>query len=263
VIYFAPNVGAETLPGLTTKAGQPLDRNPLRDVRVRQALSLGINRPALIEQVMEGFAAPATQLVPEGFFGFDPGIPAPAFDVARARTLLAEAGWPEGFGMTVVCTTDRYVNDAAICQAAAQMWARIGLTMKVEAYPSNVFFGRARAGQSEFPIVLVGWGSSSTGDSSGALTGLLHSVDASRGYGAYNFGAYASADVDRRIEQATTTMDPTARLTLMQGAMRAAIEDGAVIPLHTQMTAVATRKGIVYAPRADEWTMAMQARPAN
>ncbi len=263
VIYFAPNVGAETLPGLTTKAGQPLDRNPLRDVRVRQALSLAINRPALIEQVMEGFAAPATQLVPEGFFGFDPGIPAPAFDVARARALLAEAGWPEGFGMTVACTTDRYVNDAAICQAAGQMWARIGLTMKVEAYPSNVFFGRARAGQSEFPIVLVGWGSSSTGDSSGALTGLLHSVDAGRGYGAYNFGAYASRDVDQRIEQATTTMDPTARLTLMQGAMRAAIEDGAIIPLHTQMTAVATRKGLVYAPRADEWTMAMQARPAN
>lgn len=263
VIYFVPNVGADTLPGLTDRAGQPLDRNPLRDTRVRRALSLALNRPALIEQVMEGFAAPATQLVPEGFFGFDPGIPAPAFDLARARALLAEAGWPDGFGMTVACTTDRYVNDAAICQAAAQMWARIGLAMKVEVYPSNVFFGKARAGRSEFAMMLLGWGSSSTGDSSGALAGLLHSIDARRGYGAYNFGAYASGDVDRRIEEATTAMDPGARLTLMQGAMRAAIEDGAVIPLHTQMTAVATRKGIRYAPRADEWTMAMQATPAD
>ena len=263
VIYLAPNVGAETLPGLTTKAGQPLDRNPLRDARVRQALSLALNRTALIERVMEGFAGPASQLVPEGFFGFDPGIPAPTFDLARARALMAEAGWGDGFGMTVACTTDRYVNDAALCQALAQMWARIGMTMKVEAYPSNVFFGRARAGQAEFPMMLFGWGSSSTGDSSGALTGLMHSIDAARGYGAYNYGSFSSAEVDRRIEQATTTMDPTQRLALMQAAMRAAIEDGALIPLHTQMTAVATRKGIIYAPRADEWTMATQARPAN
>ena len=112
-------------------------------------------------------------------------------------------------------------------------------------------------------MMLFGWGSSSTDDSSGALTGLMHSIDAARGYGAYNYGSFSSAEVDRRIEQATTTMDPTQRLALMQAAMRAAIEDGALIPLHTQMTAVATRKGIIYAPRADEWTMATQARPAN
>lgn len=263
VIYFVPNVGPDTLPGLTSKAGQALERNPLRDVRVRQALSLALNRAGLIERVMEGFAAPANQLVPEGFFGFDPGIPAAAFDLARARALLGEAGFPDGFGMTVACTTDRYVNDAAICQAAAQMWARAGLEMKVEVFPSNVFFTRAKTGQSDLPMMLLGWGSSSTGDSSGALTGLLHSIDKARGYGAYNFGAFASADVDRRIEQATTTMDPTERLALMQAAMRAAITDGAVIPLHTQMTAVATRKGVIYAPRADEWTMATHARPAN
>lgn len=262
VIYLVPNVGADTLPGLTTKAGEPLDRNPLKDVRVRQALSLAINRPAVVERVMEGFAAPIGQLVPEGFFGYDPGIPVPAFDLARARALLAEAGWPDGFGMTIACTTDRYVNDAAICQALAQMWARAGLAMKVETYPSNVFFTKVRKGQSELPMMLLGWGSSSTGDSSGALTGLLHSIDAARGYGAYNFGAYASKAIDQRIEEATTTMDAKARLALMQGAMRAAVEDGAIIALHTQMTAVATRKGITYAPRADEWTMATQATPA-
>ncbi|BBK40649.1 ABC transporter substrate-binding protein [Allostella vacuolata] len=263
VIYLVPNVGADTLPALTTKAGEPLDRNPLRDQRVRRALSMALNRPALVERVMEGFAAPAGQLVPEGFFGYDPGIPVPAYDAARAKALLAEAGWPDGFGMTVACTTDRYLNDAAICQAVAQMWSRIGLAMKVETYPSNVFFTKVRKGASELPMMLLGWGSSSTGDSSGALTGLLHSIDAARGYGAYNFGAYASADVDAKVEAATTTMDAKARLSLMQGAMRAAIEDGAVFPSHTQMTAVAARKGIVYAPRADEWTMAMQATPAR
>ncbi len=263
VIYLVPNVGADTLPGLTTKAGQPLDRNPLRDARVRRALSISINRTAVVERVMEGFAAPAGQLVPDGFFGYDPGIAVPAYEPDRAKALLAEAGWPDGFGMTVACTTDRYVNDAAICQAMAQMWARIGLAMKVETYPSNVFFTKARTGKSEVPMMLLGWGSSSTGDSSGSLTGLLHSIDPTRGYGAYNFGAYASAEVDRRIEEATTTMDRERRQSLMQGAMRAAVEDGAVIALHTQMTAVATRKGIAYAPRADEWTMATQATPAR
>ncbi|MBL8702162.1 MAG: ABC transporter substrate-binding protein, partial [Alphaproteobacteria bacterium] len=262
VIYAVPNVAPETLAGFTTKSGEPLGRNPLRDVRVRRALSMAVNRDGMVERVMEGFAAPASQLVPQGFFGFDPGIAVPAFDVAAARALLAEAGYPDGFGATVACTNDRYVNDAAICQALAQMWARIGLAMKVETYPSNVFFSRAQAGKAEFPILLMGWGSSSTGDSSGALAGLLHSVDLPRGYGTYNYGGYASPDVDRRIEAATTAMDLKAREGLMQAAMRAAIEDQAIVPLHTQMTAIATRKHVVYAPRADEWTMAMQAKPA-
>ncbi|MCC7273005.1 MAG: ABC transporter substrate-binding protein [Alphaproteobacteria bacterium] len=262
VIYFVPNVGPDTLPALTTKAGQPLDRNPLKDVRVRRALSLALNRKALVERTMENFAAPAGQLVPEGFFGYDPAIPLPAYDPDRAKALLAEAGWPDGFGMTVSCSTDRYVNDAAICQAAAQMWSRIGIAMKVETFPSNVYFGKVKAGESTVPMMLMGWGSSSTGDSTGALTGILHSIDGRRGYGAYNSGSYASAEVDRQVEEATTTMDPVVRLKLMQGAMRTAIEDGGYIPLHTQMTAVATRKGFIYAPRADEWTMAMQAKPA-
>lgn len=262
VIYAVPNVGAETLAGFTTKSGEPLNRNPLRDVRVRRAMSLAVNRDALVERVMEGFAAPASQLVPEGFLGFDPGIAVAGYDVARARALLAEAGWPDGFGITIACTNDRYVNDAALCQALAQMWSRIGLAMKVETYPSSAFFGRAQAGKADFTMMLMGWGSSSTGDSSGALAGLLHGVDAARGYGAYNYGGYGAAEVDRRVEAATTAMDLKQREGLMQAAMRAAIEDQAIIPLHTQMTAIATRKHIVYAPRADEWTMAMQASPA-
>ena len=261
VIYFYPNVGPETLPGLTTKAGQPLTKNPLRDLRVRQALSLAINRTAIVERTMENFAAPASQIVPEGFFGFDPALKVPAYDLEKAKALLAEAGYPDGFGMTVSCSTDRYVNDAAICQVAAQMWARVGIAMKVETYPANVYFGKVKAGSNEIPMALMGWGSSSTGDSSGALTGILHSIDASRGYGAYNTGAYASAEVDKLIEQATTTMDRAARERLMQKAMNAAMVDVSIIPLHTQMTAVATRKGIVYEPRADEWTVALHARP--
>ncbi|MGE0717542.1 MAG: ABC transporter substrate-binding protein, partial [Alphaproteobacteria bacterium] len=189
VIYFVPNVGPDALPALTTKAGQPLDRNPLKDLRVRTALSLAINRKALIERTMEGFAGPAGQLVPEGFFGYDPSTPLPAFDLDRAKALLAEAGWPDGFGMTVSCSTDRYVNDAAICQAAAQMWARAGIAMKVETFPANIYFGKVKAGESMVPMMLMGWGSSSTGDSTGALTGILHSIDAGRGFGAYNSGS--------------------------------------------------------------------------
>jgi peptide/nickel transport system substrate-binding protein len=262
VIYLVPNVGAATLPTFTTKSGQPLDRNPLRDVRVRRALSLAINRKLLVERTMEGFATPAGQLVPEGFFGYDPALPVPPYAPEQARALLAEAGWPDGFGMAVACPNDRYVNDATICQAVAQMWSRIGLAVKVEVYPSSVYFSRVKAGQSVEPVAMLGWGSSSTGDSSGALTTLLHSIDPARGFGSLNIGAYASADVDRRIEEATTTMDATKRLGLLRDAMRAAMEDGGAIPLHTQNTAVATRKTIVYVPRADEWTMVMQASPA-
>lgn len=261
VIYLVPNVGAETLAGLTAKGGGPLPRNPLKDTKVRQALSLAINREAIVDRVMEKFAVPAGQLVPEGFFGHDPAIGVPAYDPARAKALLAEAGWPDGFAMSVVCTNDRYVNDASICQALGQAWSRIGIAMKVETYPSNVFFPRARPPGAEFPMMLLGWGSSSTGDSTGALTGLVHSYDKERGLGAYNFGMYSNTAIDQLIREATSTMDRDARLVLMRKAMRAAMDDAALIPLHAQMTAIATRKGIVYDPRADEWTVALHARP--
>ena len=160
IIYFFPNVRHDTSPYLTDRDGNPLDKNPLRDRRVRKAISMGINRAAIASKVMEGLAAPAGQTVPEGWFGYNPELEVEPYDPEGAKKLLAEAGYPDGFGLTIHGPNDRYVNDSKICQAVGQMLARIGLDIKVDTMPKSVFFSKVRVPNVEFSFGLLGWGNS-------------------------------------------------------------------------------------------------------
>ena len=114
--------------------------NPLRKLKVRQALSLAINRDGIKSQIMDGFAAPSGQLLPEGAVGYTPDLKPDPYDPDRAKALLAEAGYPQGFQLTLAGTNDRYVNDKQIVEAIAQMWTRIGVKTAVNATPASVFF---------------------------------------------------------------------------------------------------------------------------
>ena len=104
---------------VTDNNGQALTRNPFHDVRVRRAMSMAVDRAALSERVMEGTARPTGQWLPQGTFGYNPDVPAPAYDPDGARRLLAAAGFPQGFRITLSCPNDRYPNDARTCQAVA------------------------------------------------------------------------------------------------------------------------------------------------
>jgi peptide/nickel transport system substrate-binding protein len=104
-------------------------KNPLQDVRVREALSIAINRDAIVGRIMGGVAVAAGELLPPGMFGAheEGDLPPNAFDAERAKALLAEAGYPNGFGITLGTPNDRYINDAQVAQAVAQMWTQIGV----------------------------------------------------------------------------------------------------------------------------------------
>jgi peptide/nickel transport system substrate-binding protein len=234
-------------------------KNPLMDLRVRKALSKAINRPAIVERVMEGVALPAGQLLPEGFFGVSPKLKPEAYDPEGAKKLLADAGYPNGFGLTLHGPNDRYINDAKICQAIGQMLARIGIKPEVETMSRSVFFSKASRGgpnkSPAFSFILVGWGSG-TGEASSPLKSLLHTYDKARGFGASNRGRYSNAEVDKLIEQALATVDDAKRENLLQQATEVAIEDLGIIPLHYQVNVWATRKGLAYTPRTDEYTLA-------
>jgi peptide/nickel transport system substrate-binding protein len=234
-------------------------KNPLKDVRVRKALSKAINRPAIVAQVMEGVALPAGQLLPEGFFGVSPKLKPEKYDPEGAKKLLAEAGYPNGFGLTLHGPNDRYINDGKICQAIGQMLARIGIESEVETMSRSVFFSKASRGgpnkSPAFSFILVGWGSG-TGEASSPLKSLLHTYDKTRGFGASNRGRYSNAEVDKLIEQALATVDDAKREKLLQQATEVAIEDLGIIPLHYQVNVWATKKGFAYKPRTDEYTVA-------
>lgn len=262
VIFLLPHVGAERLPLITDSEGRPLDRNPFRDIRVRQALSLAINRAGLVEQIMDGSGVPTGQLVPEGFGGWDPSIPVPSYDPVAARRLLAEAGYPNGFGFTIACPNNRYVNDARVCQALGQMFARAGFQARVETQPGTSFFARTAVGRNDVPLVFFGQSSSSTRDATHVLSLAMHSQRLAQGWGQSNRGAFSDAGLDRLIETAAFQMEGD-REAALRAAMREAMRLHAGIPLYNQMVIAAARTGIVYEPRLDEQTVAIHAHRAK
>ena len=133
----------DATPFVTDHAGRPLAKNPLKDPRVRRAISKAINRQAIVEKVMEGEAIPSGQLVAEFLFGATKSLKVEPYDPEGAKKLLAEAGYPEGFGLTIHAPNNRYVNDAKIAQTVAQMLSRVGIDTKVVAMPSSTFFTQA------------------------------------------------------------------------------------------------------------------------
>ena len=160
LIYLYPDTRREKSPFITDKDGKPMDKNPLMDARVRQALSMAINRDAIKDRVMEGLSEPTNNLVPKTLFGNNPNLKPVKFDAEGAKKLLAAAGYPNGFGLTLHTPNNRYVNDEKIAQTIAQMFARIGVATKVEGLPMSVY--SARGAKQEYSIGLLGWGAQGT-----------------------------------------------------------------------------------------------------
>ena len=260
LMYVHLDSDRASTPFVTAKDGKPLDRNPLKDANVRKALSIAVNRPLVVERVMENEAVPAGQLVPDFLFGATKNLKVEKYDPEGARKLLAQAGYPDGFALTLHATNNRYVNDAKIAQALAQMWTRIGVKTDVVAMPSATFFPQAT--DLKFSVLLVGW-STGTGESSSSLKALLMTFNRDRGYGTANRGRYSNGKVDALTEDALATVDDTKREAYLQRAAEIAVGDTGIIPLHFQVSLWATRDGIAYAPRVDEQTLAWKFRPGG
>ncbi len=258
LIYLHMDSDRDVSPFVTDKAGRPLAKNPLKDPRVRRAISMAINRPAIVEKVMEGEAVAAGQLVPEFLFGATRNLEVEPYDPVGARKLLADAGYADGFGLTIHAPNNRYVNDARIAQTVAQMLSRIGIDTKVVAMPSSTFFTQAT--DLKFSFMLLGW-STGTGEASSSLKALLMTYNRDRGFGTANRGRYSNGKVDALTEDALATVDDAKREALLQRATELAINDTGVIPLHFQVNLWATRDGISYAPRTDENTLAWKFAP--
>ena len=209
---------------------------------------------------MEGEAIPAGQLVPDFLFGATKNLKVEPFDPAGAKKLLAEAGYPDGFGLTIHAPNNRYVNDAKVAQAVAQMLARVGIDTKVVAMPSATYFTQAT--DLKFSFMLLGW-STGTGEASSSLKALLMTYNREKGYGTANRGRYSNLKVDALTEEALQIVDDAKREAMLQRATELAISDTGIIPLHFQVNLWATRDGITYVPRTDENTLAWKFRPAG
>ena len=260
VIMMIPDIGRHVTPFAKANDGSPLARNPLREWRVRRALSLAIDRNAIVERVMEGVAIPAGQMSPPFIFGHNPSLKPDRYDPEEAKRLLTSAGYPDGFRLTIHGPNDRYVNDEKILATLAQMFARVGIKTEVVTQPKATFFTRAKSGGAdklpEFTLFMIGSGSV-LGDG-GEQLHVSHVTSGVRpDMGWLNHGRYSNPLADLPLMKQSETVDLKARERLIQEAIAIVMHDDAMIPLHYQMNVWAHRTDLAYAGDTNEKTKAM------
>lgn len=258
VVFLQMDQWRDTTPFANAKDGTAI-KNPFRLLKVRRALSQVINREAIVTRVMEGNAVAASQLLPDSFFGVSPNARIPAFDFEKAKRALTDAGYPNGFKVTLHGPAGRYPNDLRIIEAIAQMLSRVGIEATIETMPPSVFFTRASTGadgQPEFSLFLAGWGAA-TGENSSPLKGLLATFDKGQGLGGSNRGRYSSKAFDDALDAALKTIDLDQVRDGLAKATDIALADAAIVPILYPLNTWATRKGLSYAARTDEATTAM------
>lgn len=252
IMFLQLDAGREQSPFVKSPKGD----NPLQNQKVRQAISMAIDRDAIIERIMDGVAEPANQYLPQGMFGSIEGAEKLEYNPTKAKELLAEAGYPDGFELTLSATNDRYINDAQLTQAMAQYLSRIGIKTNVDTMTRSVYF--PKRAKREFSASLGGWGSE-TGEASNFIQYWITTTNKDLGIGSSNYGAYSNPELDEMYLEAIGTLDDEKRSELLQQAVKLSLEDMAHIPLHFENGVWAYRDDIEYVGRADQRTMATQA----
>jgi peptide/nickel transport system substrate-binding protein len=234
----------------------PDGKNPLLKPEVRRALSLSINREALVDRIMDGQGVPAGQVVPEGYFGYDPAIKVDAYDPTKAKELLAKAGYPDGFQLTFHASNDRYPNDSKVAQAIGQFFSRVGVKTEVATLPGSVYF--TRASNLEFSFIMGG-AAVETGEASGVLGPILETYVEKAGQG--NRGRYSNPEFDKALNEARSTLDDARREELLKKATEIAMTDLGVIPVFYLANTWAVKSDINYAGRSDGYTLPYYVKP--
>ncbi len=257
---------AATTPNAVGNDGKPLPRNPLQDVRVRRAIDHALNRTALAERAMQGGATAAGQVAAPGLMGHVPGLEPAKYDPALARQLLADAGYPQGFTLTVSCTSDRFAGDSRNCQAVGQMLKVVGITPVIDALPMAIYARRwatmGPTGSSDFSATISMFGSTS-GLASEGMNTILHTLDAERGLGVSNRRFVSDPTLDGKLEAIDRTFDDATRDRLTQDAVRYVMDQRLVLPLFFVKASWGVRRDLSLAARADQYTMATTVRKAK
>ena len=226
-------------------------RNPFKDIRVRRALYQAIDIETLKIKLMNGMSVPTGGLMPSplGTFG-DPEFEKRApHDMAAARKLMADAGYADGFEVTLDCPNNRYVNDEEICIALAGMWAQLKVKVRVNAMPRATYFPKLE--KLDTSLYMLGWGGAVT-DAETTMTPVMRNR-AEKGVGFYNYGNHRNDKFDALAAQSSTEAEPKKREELIKAAMREFRDQVHLIPLHRQMIPWAARSNVSAAHRADNW----------
>ena len=217
-------------------------KNPFKDVRVREAFNKAVDVDILQSKIMRGQSVATGCMTTAAVGCLDPSLEKhPPADVPAARKLMADAGYPNGFELTLDCPNDRYINDRDICIAMVGMLARIGVTLRVDAIPKTVYFPKIEKNETSF--YMLGWGGSIT-DAQVVMDPILHTKDPATQKGFYNYGRFSDPALDRIIDAASIEMDPAKRKQMIIDAIALQTREYRHIVLHRQKISWIAKKGI-------------------
>jgi len=226
-------------------------KNPFKDKRVRQAFYQAIDIEGIKKTVMRGSATPSANMVAPGINGFQADLKRLPYDVEAAKKLLADAGYGQGFELTMNCPNDRYVNDNRICQTVAANLSRIGIKINLQAETKSLYF--AKINQRDTSFYMLGW-TPSTYDAHQAFNSLIACVDEKdSGPGHFNLGNYCNPEVDALIKKIQVENNPEQRNAMIRKVAELHAEDVGHLPLHQQYLAWGVSKKIKIAQRADNY----------
>ena len=227
-------------------------KNPFKDIRVREAFYKAIDIELIKTRVMRGLSTPSALMIAPQLFKLSGDFTRPKYDPDGAKKLLTEAGYPDGFELSMDCPNDRYVNDAAICQAVVGMLARVGVKVTLIAQPKALYFAKIfKSGNYNTPFYLLGW-TPSTADSHNVMYDIMGCRDnpnSSRGL--TNVGGYCNKEFDAAADKVLQETDPSKRDLLIKAAFEISNKDFAYIPLHQQALAWGVSKKLKVVQRAD------------
>ncbi|WP_111493899.1 ABC transporter substrate-binding protein [Marinobacter bohaiensis] len=215
-----------------------------KDKRVRQAIAYAVNQEGIAAKIMKGFATPAAQLSPTGYQGHVDSLK-PRFDVAKAKELMKEAGYEDGFTITMMAPNNRYVNDDKIAQAVAAMLARINIKVDLKTLPKAQYWPEFDNRAAD--MMMIGW-HADTEDSANFYEFLTMCPDADSGNGQYNAGNYCNPELDKLVDQANVETDLDKRAALLQKVEQGLYDDAAFVPLHWQDLAWASKSNVKIEP---------------
>ena len=249
VMMIALDLARDNSPYVKSMNGKPLATNPFKDKRVREAMSLAVNRDALVKTIMRGRAVATQTIVSNAVAGYSAEIAKPApYDLEKAKALLAQAGYEKGFAFTLDTPNNRWINDENLSKALASMWAKIGLKVNVNAMPRAQYFPKVLGFDTS--AALVGWGST-TFDAYQPLQSLSATFNAETGAGISNVGRASDAELDRAIKALAGEADTEKRRALANAALAHEKEEVLHIVLLQPQFSWAMQKRVEPVPRPD------------
>lgn len=214
-----------------------------------------LDRDAIVKVIMNGNAYATNQMVLEGRRGYNKKIPAPVYNPAEAKKLIADAGYPNGFKVYLDAPNGRYINDAQVAQALASQLTKVGIQVELRLHPKSIFFDFVRPGDKS-SLVMSGWSEPiDVGEMSNVL---FYTRDKNPAKGGSNRCHYANPEFDKLIDEADATASPKKRAVILEKAAKLIVEDCGIVPLYFQQDIYGIKDTVKFTPRSDQSILAYE-----